>query len=89
MRNQSTKFRTKSWVEINDESRGTYNNASQIRFKLSMLKSSLFDYSQADIIAKETITISNTAAQDKVNGGNNKRCAKKNCLKTVLHLLAA
>ena len=89
MRNQSTKFRTKSWVEINDESRGTYNNTSQIRFKLSMLKSSLCDYSQADIIAKETITISNTAAQDKVNGDNNKRCAKKNCLKTVLHLLAA
>ena len=23
--NQPTKFRTKNWVEINDESRGTYN----------------------------------------------------------------
>ena len=23
--NQTSKFRTKSWVEINDESRGTYN----------------------------------------------------------------
>ena len=31
--NQPTKFRTKNWVEINDESRGTYNTNSQIKFK--------------------------------------------------------
>ena len=31
--NQSSKFRTKNWVEINDESRGTYNDNSQIKFK--------------------------------------------------------
>ena len=30
--NQPTKFRTKNWVEINDESRGLYNTNSQIRF---------------------------------------------------------
>ena len=30
--NKTSKFRTKYWVEINDESRETYNN-SQIRFK--------------------------------------------------------
>ena len=24
-RNQQIKFRTKTWVELNDESRGTYN----------------------------------------------------------------
>ena len=35
--NQSTKFRTKKWVEINDESRGMYNTNSQIKFKTSML----------------------------------------------------
>ena len=28
--NQSTKFRTKNWVEINDELRGTYNKDNQI-----------------------------------------------------------
>ena len=27
--NQPTKFRTKNWVEINDESRGTYNRDNQ------------------------------------------------------------
>ena len=29
--------RTKNWVEINDESRGTYNANSQIKFKATML----------------------------------------------------
>ena len=41
--NQPSKFRTKNWVEINDESRGTYNVNSQIKFKTTMLKSSLCD----------------------------------------------
>ena len=36
--NQPTKFRTKYWVEINDESGGTYNSTSQITFKTSMLR---------------------------------------------------
>ena len=30
-------FKTKNWVEINDESRGTYNVNSQIKFKTTML----------------------------------------------------
>ena len=36
---QASKFRTKSWVEINDESRGTYSVNRQINFKTSMLRS--------------------------------------------------
>ena len=36
---QSTRTRTKNWVEINDFARGTYNTNSQIKFKTSMLKS--------------------------------------------------
>ena len=32
--NQQTKFRTKNWVETNDESRGTYNEDNQIRFEV-------------------------------------------------------
>ena len=43
--NQSSKFRTKNQVEINDESRGRYNVITQIKFKTAMLKSSLYDYS--------------------------------------------
>ena len=35
--NQPSKFITKNWVEINDESRGTYTN-NNIRFKGTMFK---------------------------------------------------
>ena len=31
--NQPTKSRTKNWVEINGDSRWTYNTNSQIKFK--------------------------------------------------------
>ena len=48
--NQPSKFRTKNWVEINDESRGTYNVHSQIKFNTTMLKSSLCDYSDTYIL---------------------------------------
>ena len=36
--NQPSKFRTKKWAEINDESRGTYAVNKQIRFKTSIFK---------------------------------------------------
>ena len=62
--NQPPKFRTKKLVEINDESRETYNTNSQIKFKTAMLKSSLCDYSDAYILAEGTITVPNTAAAD-------------------------
>ena len=43
--NQLSKFRTKNLVEVNYDSQGTYNTNSQIKFKTSMLKSSLCNYS--------------------------------------------
>ena len=46
---QLSKFRTKSCIEINDQSRGVYNTNSDIIFKTTMLKSSLCDYSDAYI----------------------------------------
>ena len=39
--NQPSKFRTRNWIEINDESKGKYNINSQIKFKTTMLKSCL------------------------------------------------
>ena len=36
--NQPSKFRTKTWVKINDESLGLYNIGSQIKFKTSILR---------------------------------------------------
>ena len=54
--NQPSKFRGKNLVEINDESRGTYNVNSQVKFKITMLKSSLCDYIDAYIPVKEKIS---------------------------------
>ena len=61
--NQASKFRKKTWVEINNESRGTYNTNSQIKFKTAMLTSSLCDCSDAYILVKRTITVNNTGLQ--------------------------
>ena len=60
--NQPTKFRTKNWVDINYDLRGTYNTNSQIKFKTSMLRTSLCDYNDAYILVNGIITI--TAARD-------------------------
>ena len=38
---QLSKFRTKNWVEINDESRESYNINHDIKLKSTMLKLSL------------------------------------------------
>ena len=79
--NQPSKFRTKNWVEINDESRGTYNVNSQIKFKTTMLKSSLCDYSDAYILVKGTITISGSGADAAARQADkrDKGVAFKNC----------
>ena len=47
----------KTWVEINDDARGTYNINSQINFKTTMLQWCLCDYSVAYVLVKGTITI--------------------------------
>ena len=76
--NQPSKFRTRNWVQINDESRGAYNVNSQIKFKTTMLKSSLCDYSDAYILLKGTISVNNSAAQGAANN-TNKKVIFKNC----------
>ena len=54
---QLSKFITKNWIEINNESRGVCNTNSEIRFKTAMLKSSLCVYSDTYILVKRRITI--------------------------------
>ena len=44
---QKSKFRAKNWVEINDQSHGMFSTNSHIKFKTTMLKSPLCDYSDA------------------------------------------
>ena len=62
--NEPTKFRRKNWVEINDDAYETYNTNSQIKFKTSMLTSSLCDYSDAYILVSGTITIDGQVDDD-------------------------
>ena len=68
--NQLSKFWTKNWVEIK---RGTYNNNSQIKFKTTMFKSSLCDYSDAYILVSGTITVPNTPADGGAVNNTNKK----------------
>ena len=77
--NQASKFKTKNWVEINDESRGTYNTDNRIRLKTSMLRSSLCDYSDAYILVKGTVTVVINVAQGQPNNSTNKKVIFKNC----------
>ena len=80
-----SKFRTKHWVEINDDVRGVQSPNKQIRFKTSMLRSSLCDYSDAYILVKGNITVNNTADDGDAANNTNKKVIFKNCA----HLLAA
>ena len=55
-----SKFRTRNWVEINDEPRGEYSSDKLIRFQTAMRRSSLCDYSDAYIVVKGNVTVNNT-----------------------------
>ena len=74
--NQPTKFTTKNCIEINADARGTYNTNSQKKFKNSMLRSRLWDYSDAYILVSRTITVSALAA---AGWTNNIQVVFKNC----------
>ena len=58
--NHLSKFRTKTWIGINDQSIGVYNVNSDIRFKTT--KSSLFDYIHVYILVKGRITVTGGGA---------------------------
>ena len=45
--NEPSKFATRNWFEINDESWETYNVSNQIKFKTSMIRSDLCDFRDA------------------------------------------
>ena len=79
--NQPSKFTTKIWVEINDESRGTYNVNSLIKFETTMLKSNLCAYSGAYILVKGTVTITGAGADaaDRQADERDKEVVFKNC----------
>ena len=86
--NQPSKFRTRNWVEINDEARGTYSPNKQIKFKTAMLRSTLCDYGDAYILVKGNITVNNAAAGANANNTNKKVIFKNfapfnNCINEI------
>ena len=54
------RFITKKWIEVQSQSGCTYNTSKLIRFKTSMLRSDLCDYSDAYIWINGKITATNT-----------------------------
>ena len=79
--NQLSKFRTKIWIEINDQPREVYNTNSDIRFKTAMLKSSLCDYSDSYILVKGRTTITGAGDDAAARQANerNKDVKFENC----------
>ena len=78
--NQPSKFRTRNWIEKNDESRGTYTG-NDFKFKTTMLRSNLCDYADAYILVKGTITITGAGNDDAARQGDerDKGVIFKNC----------
>ena len=75
-----SKFRTRIWVEINDESRRNYVN-SDIRFKTTIIRSNLCDCGDSYILVKGTITITGAGANSGEGQADerNKGVTFKNC----------
>ena len=78
--NKPSKFRTKNWIEINDDIRGAYSPNKQIRFKTAMLGSSLCDCSDVHILVKGNITVNNTADAGAAANKTNKKVIFKSCV---------
>ena len=58
------RFITKKWIEVQSQSGNTYNTSKPIRFKTSMLRSDLCDYSDAYVWVKGKITVTNPNNND-------------------------
>ena len=73
------KLRTKNWIKVNDDARRVNIMCSQIKFKTTMLSSSLFHYSDANIFVKETITIARLDQATRAAEKTNKKVSFKYC----------
>ena len=80
---QPCKLKTGNWIEINDEARGTYSPNKQIKFKTSLLTSSLCDYAVAYILVKGNITVNNTTDAAAAVNNTNKKVPFTNCINKI------
>ena len=67
------RFVTKKWIEVYDQSEKDYNVNKKLRIKTPMLRSNLCDFSEAYIVVKGTITVT-----EPDNAKRNKSVAFKN-----------
>ena len=79
--NQSSNFRARNWVEINDESKESYSANGDIRFKTTMLRFNLCYYADAYILVKGTRTVNGAGADAAARQADerNKGVIFKNC----------
>ena len=79
--NEPSKFRAKNWVGINYGSQGTYKNINKFKFKTSLIRSNLSDYSDAYTLVSGTITIDGEGDNDATKRADerNKGVIFKNC----------
>ena len=67
-----SKFVTREYARVNSLS-NVYNENKSIRFKTTMLRSNLSDYSDADILIKGTITVMAPGVNNNANNIRDKR----------------
>ena len=68
------RYVAKKWIEVYDQSEKNDNVNKEIRFKTSMLRSDLCDFSDAYIVVKGNITLEGASSANK----DNKKLAFKN-----------
>ena len=71
--NDLPRFVTKKWIEVYDQSGGSCNHNKEIRIKTSMLRCDLCNYSDAYIVVKGNIIVT-----DPDNARRNKAAVFKN-----------
>ena len=72
-----------TWVEVYDQSGNAedrYKPSKQIRFKTSMLRSDLCDFSDAYIVVKGVITVTKTNGRDFIDIRNRFLAFKNNTI---------
>ena len=95
MPDEVPKFITKKRGEVHDQSGSTedrYKRSKQRRFKTSMLRSDLYDFSDAYIVAKGTITYTKTAGRSFIDIRNRFLAFKNstaftNCISKINNVL--
>ena len=63
------KYSSKKWIEIFDQSNGTYNKNKDIRFKTNQLRNDFCDFNDAYIIVTGKITAINADPPDDIHYG--------------------